>query len=53
MMKAETPKIIVQIKPGTPTPAQQADWRELWRKLLQRQEQAKNEAEKGQSHATD
>jgi hypothetical protein len=41
-------KVEVKIKPGEPTPAQAAAWRELWAKLLRSQEQAKDEAEKVQ-----
>ena len=44
-MKAETPKIIVRIKPGEPTLAQQAAWAKLWARLLSEcQKQADNEA---------
>jgi len=41
----------VKIEPGTPTPAQQAAWSAIWRKLLsngQKQTTTDNEGEKGQ-----
>ena len=48
MEKRKHLKIEVEIKTAEPTPGQAAAWRELWAKLLQGREQAKDEAEKGQ-----
>lgn len=53
-MKAETPKIILEIKSGEPTPGQLRQWSKLWQKLLskgQGQEQAKDEAAADQGQA--
>ena len=44
-------KVEVKIEPAEPTPAQLKSWQVLWSKLLQGQEQAKDEAEKESSKA--
>lgn len=39
----------VEIESGEATPAQLKNWRELWAKLLQGKEQAKDEAGEGKN----
>lgn len=41
-MNQHNPRIAVEIEAGKPTPGQEAQWRELWRKLLSQPENLQN-----------